>query len=129
MSAGFREVAVFFGGGLGASARYWLSVLIADRVGAGFPWSTFCINVTGSFLIGLLITFVNSPGAGTGWRLFVVVGVLGGYTTFSSFSLETVNLLRERHFGFALGNVLGSCLLGLGACWLGLWVATAFVRA
>ena len=107
---------VFCGGGLGAMARYGLSFLV-PRTAGGFPWATFCANMVGALLIGLLAgTLLSREGA----RGFWIVGVLGGFTTFSAFSLETVQLIQQRDMLLALIYVVASVLMGLLACWLGM---------
>jgi fluoride exporter len=89
---------VALGGALGSVSRYWLSGVVAARWGETFPWGTLVVNVTGSVLIGFLSALGLPEGrwlAPPGVRLFFMVGVCGGYTTFSSFSLQTLNLLRD----------------------------------
>jgi len=100
------------GGGLGALARYGLAGLV--QRGPGFPWGTLAANAIGCFLIGLLFDRVSADA-----RPFVVIGVLGGFTTFSAFGHETVELLRGGQLGLALANVGLSVVLGLGAVLLG----------
>jgi len=109
------------GGAIGSVGRYWLSNLIEARTTHGFPWGTLVVNVTGSFAIGLLATFAGSVGwlGSPGFRLFFMAGVCGGYTTFSSFSLQTMDLLRRGEWLSAGGNVLLSLLLCLIGVWLG----------
>lgn len=124
----FRSLLVFVGGGIGANVRYWLGLWILSRTSIAFPWSTFVINFTGSFLIGLIFGLLVNQPATHSWRVFLVVGCLGGYTTFSTFTIETVGLLRDRSFLYALGNLVGSPLAGLVACWLGLVATRAFAR-
>jgi CrcB protein len=87
------------------------------------------INVTGSLLIGLIMGLLLSQGGLEGWRLLLVVGVLGGYTTFSSFSYELTNLLRERDYLYAAAYAFGSVLLGLMATMIGLLVARAVIKS
>lgn len=113
---------VAIGGALGSIARFWISGLIAERYAHAFPWNTLAVNVTGSLVIGVFAAlsdpdgrWVMSPGA----RQFLMVGVCGGYTTFSSFSLQTLNLLRDREWLYAGGNVLLSVVLCLIAVALG----------
>jgi CrcB protein len=108
------------GGFVGAITRYILAVWIGQRWGRGFPLGTFIINVTGSFLIGLLMTlmaerFTENPQ----WRLLLVVGFLGAYTTFSTFEYETGALLRDSEWLFAGLNVIGSVFVGFIALKLG----------
>jgi CrcB protein len=104
--------------------RYVVSITIMQRFAGRFPLGTFVINITGSFLIGLLMPllterFVLSPN----WRLLLVVGFLGGYTTFSSFEYETVQSVRAGAQWLALGYVLGSVILGYAGVWLGIRLA------
>jgi len=113
---------VALGGALGSVARYWVNGLVSEKFGATFPWGTLVINVGGSFIIGVIGALTLSEG-----RLeapsrvfatqFLMIGVCGGYTTFSSFSWQTFNLLREREWLYAGGNVLlsvGLCLIAVG---------------
>ncbi len=115
-----KYVFVMLGGALGAVSRFAVGTLIQRRYSAVFPLGTFFINVTGSFLIGLLMMlFLNRPTISINWRLFLVTGVLGGYTTFSSFEWETFVALRGGASTAALLNVLLSVGLGFGGVWLG----------
>ena len=111
------------GGAIGAAARYMAGLWIVARLGAGFPWGTFFVNVTGSFLIGIVLVLVEGGTLPAGARLFFAVGVLGGYTTFSSFSYETLQLLAGGgNLGPVLLNTLGQLLAGLLAVYLGVIV-------
>jgi CrcB protein len=113
---------VGLGGALGSIARFWLSGAIANRVGETFPWHTLVINVTGSFVIGFFATLTGPDGrvfASSGTRQFVMIGLCGGYTTFSAFSLQTLALAREGQWLQAGGNITGSVILCLLAVWLG----------
>lgn len=117
---------VGLGGFLGANARYWLGGWIQERWGAAFPWSTFVINVSGSFVLGLFMTLVTGrlivpPAA----RLVVAIGFVGAYTTFSTFEFETLNLVSTGTWLSALGNALGSLVAGFAAVWLGVAVGRA----
>lgn len=112
---------VFVGGGLGANLRYWGGTLMLQRTGTAFPWPTFAINVMGSLLIGLFTAVFLKGNMHIGWRLFFSVGVLGGFTTFSSFSLEAIDLWN-RSPASAVSYALGSLVLGLLACAVGLWL-------
>lgn len=111
---------VMLGGSLGAVSRFLLGTLVVRWYSAVFPLGTFLINVTGSFLIGvLMMLFLNRPSIDPNWRLFLVTGVLGGYTTFSSFEWETFFALREGASAVAMLYVILSVVVGLVAVWLG----------
>ena len=113
---------VALGGALGSVARYACSSAALRWLGAGFPYGTLFVNVTGSFAIGMLAALVASDGRpllSPDARSFVLVGVLGGFTTFSSFSLETLNLVRSGALGAAGANVALSVVLCLFGAWLG----------
>jgi CrcB protein len=117
---------VALGGALGSVSRYWINGLVSDKIGAAFPWGTFVINVTGSLVIGIAGALAIPEGRlDTPTRQFVtqflMVGVCGGYTTFSSFSLQTLNLIRDREWLYAGGNILLSVLLCMIAVWFG-WI-------
>ena len=120
---------VAIGGALGSVSRYWLSNFVASRVGESFPWGTLTINVTGSFVIGIFAALTLPEVAGPNRMTiiqFVMIGICGGYTTFSSFSLQTLNLLRDRQYLYAGGNVLLSVVLCLVAVWLGFLLGVMF---
>jgi fluoride exporter len=119
------------GGALGSMLRFWLATAIGHRWGEAFPTGTLFVNVTGSFLIGLVASWGVTPDGPLPHptlRQFLMVGVLGGYTTFSAFSLQTLHLLRSAHWLAAGLNVLGSVALCLVAVWLGHLVAQAASR-
>ena len=108
------------GGFIGAAARYWLGGIVHRQLGAAFPYGTLIINVTGCFAIGFLGVLAEERLAlGPAARVFWMIGVLGGYTTFSSFGYETMALLREGSSAAALLNVGAQVLLGLLAVWAG----------
>ena len=120
---------VGLGGFLGANARYALGAWIVQRAGPAFPWHTLLINVTGSLAIGAVLTLLTERlVADPAWRLFLVAGFLGGYTTFSSYTFEGLELLREGQWLAALWYALGSNLLGLAAAYLGMVLARAIGR-
>ncbi|MCL4078865.1 fluoride efflux transporter CrcB [Coriobacteriia bacterium Es71-Z0120] len=109
------------GGAIGAAARYAVGGWLADRFGPMFPWHTFVINITGAFLLGMLVALSVERGiVPQAWRLALGVGVLGGYTTFSTLSYESVALLSDGAYALGLANMFGSGMAGLVAAWLGL---------
>jgi len=120
---------VAVGGALGTVGRYWLSGVVARLIGETFPWGTLIVNVTGSFVIGAFAALTGPDGRmfvpSTG-RQFVMVGICGGYTTFSSFSLQTLNLMNDGEWLYAGGNIVLSVALCLLAVWAGYALATAF---
>jgi CrcB protein len=120
-------VLVFLGGGIGATARYGLQGAVYKVTGSGLPYGTLVVNVLGSFIIGLLMTtfeerFLVNPSL----RMFLTIGILGGFTTFSSFSYETMALLRDGSYGLGLINVVSSVVVCLGATWLGTIIGKFF---
>ena len=117
---------VAIGGALGTTARYWLSGVVARSVGETFPWGTLVINVTGSFVIGFFGALTGPDGrlfVGSTARQFVMIGMCGGYTTFSSFSLQTLNLMNEGEWFRATANIGLSVLLCMIAVWVGVVLA------
>jgi CrcB protein len=113
---------IAIGSALGGMGRYWISGLVAQQFGETFPWGTIIVNVTGSFVIGFFATLTGPDGrylVSTSARQFVMVGLCGGYTTFSSFSLQTLNQAREGDWLGAGANIGFSVLLCLIAVWLG----------
>lgn len=128
MSALQKSLLIFLGAGIGGNARYWIGGWIGDRLGATFPWGTFLVNVSGCLLIGLVSGLLLGVQDPLPWRLLIVIGLLGGYTTFSSFSYETVNLLTEGSFRFAALNAFGSCAAGFAATWLGVTLVRMLLR-
>jgi fluoride exporter len=116
---------VFFGGGLGATLRHAVNVACARGFGTAFPYGTFIINITGSIVMGLIAGYLAFRGeASQPWRLFLMTGILGGYTTFSAFSLDSALLYERGEIGLALFYVLGSVLFSIA----GLFAGLALVR-
>ncbi|MFO1073844.1 MAG: fluoride efflux transporter CrcB [Geminicoccaceae bacterium] len=122
-----NSLAVAVGGALGSLARYWLAELLATMGLVDFPWATLFANVSGSFVIGFVATLTGPDGrllVAPEWRLFWLVGICGGYTTFSSFSLQTLVLAQQGTWWRAGANIALSLLLCLVAVWLGYVAAT-----
>ncbi|HET7560121.1 MAG TPA: fluoride efflux transporter CrcB [Limnochordia bacterium] len=111
---------VGLGGFVGANLRYWLSVWLAQRI-PFFPAGTLAVNVIGSLLLGLIAG--SAGGLGPSGRLLLGTGVMGAFTTFSTFSVETLQLLQDAHYAAAALNVAANLLVGFGAAWLGLTLA------
>jgi CrcB protein len=128
MNSLLTYLAIAVGSALGGLARFGCSQAAIALVGAAFPWGTIVINIVGSFVIGWFATMTDPGGVlrvGNITRQFVMVGICGGYTTFSSFSLETLVLLQRGHPLAALANVVLSLLLCLGGVWAGTGLAAA----
>ena len=122
---------IALGGALGSVARFFVNGLVSNHLGPIFPWGTLLINVTGSFVIGFISTYTEPEGrwfASPETRLFLMTGICGGYTTFSSFSLQTLNLARGGEWLHAGANIVGSVALCLIAVWLG-HVLAAFLNS
>ncbi|MBR1218741.1 fluoride efflux transporter CrcB [Bradyrhizobium sp. U87765 SZCCT0131] len=116
---------VFVGGGLGATLRHAINMLCARWFGTGFPYGTFLINISGSIVMGLIAGYLAFRGqAAQPWRLFLMTGVLGGYTTFSAFSLDSMLLYERGEIGLAAFYVAGSVVLAIA----GLVAGMALVR-
>lgn len=110
---------VFVGGGLGAMARYFVTTTLAGKFG-NFPFGTLTANIFGSFLMGLLVGIIAGRSSLENVRLLLAVGFLGGFTTFSSFSAETLTLIQGGQNFLAAANILVSVVAGLAACFAGL---------
>lgn len=121
MSPSTRDLLlVAIGGAAGAASRYLVGRVMGPTVDAHFPWHTFLINVSGAFLIGLLLVLAARLGWPGWWRPLLAVGILGGYTTFSTFSLETVELLMRGQWATGSLYALGSLAAGLAAVYTGI---------
>jgi CrcB protein len=121
-------LAIAAGGALGTVARYFLSGVIADAFGQTFPWGTLIVNVSGSFVIGLFASLTGPDGrllVSGMTRQFVMIGICGGYTTFSSFSIQTLNLANDGEWLYASANIAGSVVLCLIFVWIGAAVGAA----
>ena len=113
---------VFLGAGIGGSIRHGVNLLAARLVGMAFPYGTLSINIVGSMVMGLCAAYFAFRGADASqpWRLFLTTGILGGFTTFSSFSMETMLLLEQHGFARAGAYVLASVVLCLTGAWAGI---------
>ncbi len=114
------------GGFIGAVSRYLLSLFIQQKLLSTFPFGTFSVNIIGCFLIGVVYALSERGNVGVEWRLFLATGILGGFTTFSSFSNETVSMLRDAQYGYAFLYVSGSVLLGILATFCGIFLLKLF---
>jgi fluoride exporter len=122
---------VAIGGALGSMARYGIGGLVSEKTGGTFPWGTLVINITGSFVIGIFGALTIPEGKmAPQTRAFatqlLITGVCGGYTTFSSFSLQTLNLIRDGEWFYAAGNILLSVILCMIAVWIGYLLGNKF---
>jgi CrcB protein len=118
---------IAIGGALGTTGRYWLSGVVARTIGETFPWGTLIINVSGSFIIGFFAALTGPDGrifVGSTTRQFVMVGLCGGFTTYSSFSLQTLNLMNDGEWVRAGTNVGSTVALCLIAVWVGYMLAS-----
>ena len=112
------------GGFLGANSRYWLGSLINRWLGTGFPWATALVNISGALLIGIIAAlFADRAIDNEALRLFLIVGVLGGYTTFSSYTFEAVSMMQEDRWMAAISYLALSNLVGILACVAGVMIA------
>ncbi len=117
-------MAIAAGGAIGAVLRYWVSTLVQSRTATAFPYGTLTVNVVGSLLIGFLYIWLTERLAvGPAGRAFMLIGLLGGFTTFSTFSIETLNLMESGQLGKALVNVLASVIVCVSAAALGVLAA------
>lgn len=116
---------LLLGGAIGAPARYLIDGWVQDRVSGVFPWGTFVINVTGSLLLGVITGLALYHGLGDLPKIAIGTGFCGAYTTFSTFSYETVRLVEEGSVGLAAGNAFGSVAAGLAAAAVGLAITAA----
>lgn len=123
-------LAVFLGAGAGGLCRYLINLFVVGRLGPGFPFGTLFINISGAFLIGVVIELAQTRALGIGpiARIALTTGFLGGYTTFSSFAYETLVLGSEREWRLALTYALGSLIIGVAGCYAGMILARLMMR-
>jgi len=114
---------VFIGGGVGSVFRFWVSSFVQKTTQSHIPYGTLTVNIVGSFLIGFIIAYIESRSTEFPfWRQLLIIGFLGGFTTFSSFSYDTLSLFRNNEIMAAFLNMAGNLGLCLGASFLGLWI-------
>lgn len=117
---------VMLGGALGSGARHLTGRFMLQAFGPHYPYGTLTVNWVGGLLMGLLAGVLARTGATEGWRLFIGVGILGGFTTFSSFSLDTITMIERGQVTLALGYAALSLIGSLAALWAGLWMTRIF---
>lgn len=123
-----KYFAVGVGGFVGSVARFWLAVYVGQRMGTRFPYGTFLINVSGSFLIGLVMTVLTErTHLSPTYRYLIPIGFIGGYTTFSTFEYETLRAIQDGQFTIGLLNMVLSVLVGFLMVWTGAMVGKAVV--
>jgi CrcB protein len=119
-----QVIAIAAGGALGSVLRYGLSNWVYSLAGRGFPYGTLVVNVLGSLAMGILfVLMVERMGTSAVWRAGLLIGVLGGFTTFSTFSIETFNLIEQGAMAKAAANMLASLILCVCATWFGVMLA------
>ena len=119
-----QTLAIAAGGAIGALMRFWVSNAVYGVLGRGFPWGTLAVNVIGSLAMGFLyVLMIERLASAPEWRGFLLIGLLGAFTTFSTFSIETLNLIEQAQYARALSNVLLSVLACVGAALLGVMMA------
>lgn len=122
-----QVLAIATGGAIGALMRYWVSMAVYSAMGRNFPYGTLAVNVLGSLLMGILFVFlVERMAADSIWRAALLIGVLGAFTTYSTFSIETLNLIEEGAYNRAMVNIGLSVVLSLAAAWLGMKLGRQF---
>jgi len=119
-----QVLAIAAGGAMGAVFRWWIAGAVQRLAGSAFPWGTLAVNVLGSFLLGFLFVWlIERSSVGELARLAITVGFLGAFTTFSTFSVETVRLIQEGALALAAGNILSQVVLCVCLAWLGMQLA------
>jgi CrcB protein len=111
------------GGAIGTAARYFVSGIAQKYMGSGFPWGTLMVNITGAFVIGLIWGLFETVEIRSEFRIFVFIGILGGFTTFSSYALETMNLYKQGEIKMAVFNILANNILAIILVFVGFMAA------
>jgi CrcB protein len=123
-----KYFAVGVGGFVGSIARFWLATYIGQRMGTRFPHGTFLVNISGSFLIGMVMTILaERTQLSPTWRYLIPIGFIGGYTTFSTFEFETLRAIQDGQFTIGLLNIVLSVVVGFAMVWTGAMVGKAIV--
>jgi CrcB protein len=123
-----KYFAVGVGGFVGSIARFWLAVYVGQRMGTRFPYGTFLVNISGSFLVGLVMTILTEKTLlSPTYRYLIPIGFIGGYTTFSTFEYETLRAIQDGQFSIGLLNIVLSVLVGFLMVWTGAMVGKAVV--
>lgn len=118
---------IALGGAAGAILRYWLSGLTYRYSGAGFPWGTLAVNLIGSLAIGFLWGISEAIALSQNMRLLIFIGILGSFTTFSTFSLENFHLLRDGEYWFVFGNIMASVIFGIALVFAGFFISKSIL--
>jgi CrcB protein len=117
-----KYLMIAIGGAAGSIARYQVAAMVQGRVAAGFPWGTFIVNMSGCFVMGVVMTLLTERVSDPNWRYLLPIGFIGAYTTFSTFELETFRAVSDRAFAIAAAYVLASVVVGYLALWMGVVV-------
>ncbi len=123
-----RLAGIAIGGAIGALLRYGLTDFISKKIASGFPWGTLGVNLLGCFVIGFLWEIFSNTLVAPHWRAFVLIGILGAFTTFSSYGLESINLLRDGQIKLASANILLSNGLGIVLVFAGMAAANTLIK-
>ncbi len=123
-----KYLVIGLGGFVGANARYVVAQWAAQRWGTQFPYGTFIINITGSFILGFFQILVSNFAWSDNWRILIAIGFVGAYTTFSTFEWETLQLVSQGSLGRAMFNIVGSVALGFLAAYVGVVAARLMTR-
>ncbi len=123
----YKILYLIAGGAIGTGARYFVSGIAQKYMGSGFPWGTLIVNVSGAFVIGLIWGLFETVEIRSGFRIFVFIGILGGFTTFSSYALETMNLYKQGEIKMAVFNILVNNILAIVLVFVGFMAARGII--